>query len=1051
MTTRLFSIIGLSLALSTLPSSLASAQPCIAPPSGFAAWWPGDGSAEDIVSTNTGVLMSGTSAFSPGKVGKAFYFDGFDDWVNNEGGWTSIRNDFTIAFWSLPTAGRNVTAEGNFSVPDGTHDQRYALWPDWGGDDGLKAGVGVSVGTNGVSVFEHAANHMPSLLVHNSSLEGWTHVVVVLESKQPKLFINGAFAKIGLASSRSFVYPPRVMGSAPNGDYGTFSGLLDEVGIFSRALSSNEIAAIYAAGSAGMCKEGPFLAIQPGNQTVPIGSHITFKVMAKGTPPFSYQWLFNGVNMTDGGRISGANTTNMTISNVQMSDADRYSVVATNATGSVASSEAILTVIPALVSGTETRLVDYFPKTSQGEHGIFLQYLRSDGTYENLINTGDYAFTTPGMPWNIPRVEVSDFNSGSIYVNPSAVVQVGAERDAIMRVTLWGDYGRVRVRGHAEKTGGSMRFYVYQGAGNYAAPLWQAWDGGAFDLTVPYLEGDQLFFAVDAGPNDVNDWAFWRDIRFQGLGPDAVIDSPVRSGEIVASDTLRFAGHAIVGQTSAAQYSWDFGDGRASTLGNPGIVSFAAPGVRLITLDVIDNQGRHDESPATRSITVIPDTNSISDLVVTQLSLPGNLAIGQPASIPYTVRNAGDGGLSAKSWKDALYLSRDAYLDVSDQLLVSAAVSKTVAVGGSYTNTLTVTIPTVEEGAYYLLLSVDDEWQFLERPQLNNEFAVATDLVIPRLTNAVPFAAAFAGNGDEHYFRIDVPAGQNLLIRLNGLDNLGASEVYVRFGALPTRGTFDYRAATPDSADQQVLIPAAAPGTYYILVRGESVPGNGQFTLEAIASRLNVTGVTPDRYGQNASAVLTISGAGFDATAVAELVGAVTRTNTTVSADSFTQLTATFNLSSVPVGRYSLRVSSPFWGTNTLADAFEVLPAGEAKLETQLIVPSQLGYHAVATIWVQYANTGHVAMPAPLLVLTATQNGQEGAWLTLQDHRLVEGFWTSAQPEGFSHSIQILASGNTPGVLQPGESVQVPVYYAGWQQPWDFTYQPLYFFRPGST
>jgi YD repeat-containing protein len=538
---------------------------------------------------------------------------------------------------------------------------------------------------------------------------------------------------------------------------------------------------------------------------------------------------------------------------------------------------------------------------------------------------------------------------------------------------------------------------------------------------------------------------FWNDRILRIIGPLATIDSPTRSGDILAGDTLRFRGESTaVQQSSPLRYSWSFGDGRTSTLQNPSLVGFPTAGTFEVSLDAYDNQGHHSEIPDTRTITVVPDTNSIPDLAVTQLNVPANLAIGEPAQITYAVRNAGDEDLSGQSWKDALYLSRDPYLDVNDQLLVSAAVSNTVAVGSSYTNTLTVTLPVVEEGAYYLLLSVDDEWQVLERHQLNNEFAVATDLVIPRLTNAVPFAGSLSGNGDEKYFRIDVPAGQNLLIRLDDADNQGANEVYVRFGALPMRGAFDFRATTPGSADQQLLIPAAAPGTYYIMVHGESVPGDGQFTLEATAAQLEVTGVTPSRYGQSAVAVLTVTGAGFDATAVVELVasdGTAYRA-TSVSADSFTQLTATFDLSSVPEGMYSLRVSSPLWGTSALANAFEVLPAGEARLETNLIVPSRLGYHAVATIYVEYRNTGNAAMPVPLLVLTATQNGHERAFLTLQPTRLVEGFWTSAVPEGFSHSVQLLASGDTPGVLQPGESVRVPVYYAGWQQPWDTSSYP---------
>ncbi len=46
-------------------------------------------------------------------------------------------------------------------------------------------------------------------------------------------------------------------------------------------------------------------------------------------------------------------------------------------------------------------------------------------------------------------------------------------------------------------------------------------------------------------------------------------------------------------------------------------------------------------------------------------------------------------------------------------------------------------------------------------------------------------------------------------------------------------------------------------------------------------------------------------------------------------------------------------------------------------------------------------------------------------------------------PEGFSDHVQFLASGDTPGLLQPGESGRVPIYYAGWQKPWDMSYPPF--------
>src|SRR5262249_36057739 len=98
-----------------------------------------------------------------------------------------------------------------------------------------------------------------------------------------------------------------------------------------------------------------------------------------------------------------------------------------------------------------------------------------------------------------------------------------------------------------------------------------------------------------------------------------------------------------------------------------------------------------------------------------------------------------------------------------------------------------------------------------------------------------------------------------------------------------------------------------------------------------------------------------------------------------------------------------------------------------------LVIPFRLSVHqTAATIEVDYSNTGTDAMPAPLLLLTATQGSHQAAFLTLDASRVREGIWNNAVPDGFTNSIQFLASGATPGLLQPGESIQVPVYWAGW-------------------
>jgi hypothetical protein len=110
--------------------------------------------------------------------------------------------------------------------------------------------------------------------------------------------------------------------------------------IYNRALASNEVAAIYLAGSAGKCftPAPPSITSQPTNQTVFVGQAASFSFSASGTPPFGYQWRFNTTN------ILNATNATLTLTNVQLSQAGNYSVLVTNIAGSTNSTAATLTV-----------------------------------------------------------------------------------------------------------------------------------------------------------------------------------------------------------------------------------------------------------------------------------------------------------------------------------------------------------------------------------------------------------------------------------------------------------------------------------------------------------------------------------------------------------------------------------------------------------------------------------------------------------------------------------------------------------------------------------
>jgi outer membrane protein assembly factor BamB len=90
---------------------------------------------------------------------------------------------------------------------------------------------------------------------------------------------------------------------------------------------------------------GPIVILtQPESRTVPAGSHVELGIMAGGNRPLAWQWLNDGVPLTDGGRFRGTTGACLAIAPVQPSDAGNYQVVVSNSYGAVTSVVANITV-----------------------------------------------------------------------------------------------------------------------------------------------------------------------------------------------------------------------------------------------------------------------------------------------------------------------------------------------------------------------------------------------------------------------------------------------------------------------------------------------------------------------------------------------------------------------------------------------------------------------------------------------------------------------------------------------------------------------------------
>jgi hypothetical protein len=227
------------------------------PTNGLIAYWPfneGSGTSSNDASGNnhTAFLYNGTT-WTSGKVGPAAVnFDGSTNLVGiNIDDW-NLTNTFSYSFWAYPTLSHEIDAESTGGYA-GYNNQRYLLDPSW--YEAGEVGAGISVGTNGVSIYENGDSDFAPVLVYNASISGWTQITVVYQNKQPKLYINGTLVRTGFTSRQRLVHlTPDYIGG---GFYGYYGGSVDDLRVYNRALTDTEIGMIYNNGGAAPASCSP--------------------------------------------------------------------------------------------------------------------------------------------------------------------------------------------------------------------------------------------------------------------------------------------------------------------------------------------------------------------------------------------------------------------------------------------------------------------------------------------------------------------------------------------------------------------------------------------------------------------------------------------------------------------------------------------------------------------------------------------------------------------------------------------------------------------------
>lgn len=149
----------------------------------------------------------------------------------------NVNNSFTYECWVKPEGLIRIVKESPKGVT-GTRGQGYIIGPGHTKED-ESAGIGLSIGINGIAVFEHTSNHLPALLVYQTTLTDWTHIAIVFKEKVPYLYINGEFKRKGIGSQKEFVY---ASGTFFRYDpYGFYKGQVKIIRIWIQALELEKI------------------------------------------------------------------------------------------------------------------------------------------------------------------------------------------------------------------------------------------------------------------------------------------------------------------------------------------------------------------------------------------------------------------------------------------------------------------------------------------------------------------------------------------------------------------------------------------------------------------------------------------------------------------------------------------------------------------------------------------------------------------------------------------------------------------------------------------
>ncbi len=266
--------------------------PSYVPSNGLVGWWPFNGNAYDESGNGNNGTINGATLTSNrfGNANSAFSFDGLTSYITG-----SIAN-FTNTSSSTVSAWVKYTGDAG--------GQPYDLYFQYGSYGSHTFSYDYNFNNKNLDLYSQCfANPYTSLNITNA----WHHIVVADSLAETTIFIDGNILVNFTSGSGSNCYQGSnqfYIGGGVNNQFTT--GLLDDIGIWNRALTRQEITSLYSSSSVGVneVSQCNLFSVFPN----PAQSAINVKADAKlvGSVFTIYDYTGKGVKT---GKLNSENTT----------------------------------------------------------------------------------------------------------------------------------------------------------------------------------------------------------------------------------------------------------------------------------------------------------------------------------------------------------------------------------------------------------------------------------------------------------------------------------------------------------------------------------------------------------------------------------------------------------------------------------------------------------------------------------------------------------------------------------------------------------------------